>query len=118
MAKRFGVGQGEQIRLIDDYSRFFTNACVSTDELVDIDGMDSIAAISETWIEIILMARQHHGKCRVRCAHHTTTRMPRARHYCERLGMKIGPWSRAKLAISPCHVHDRPRPPQITYTQH
>ena len=47
--RRFGVVQGDKVRLIDDLSEFFVNATVESFEKVDLGGVDEIASIIRTW---------------------------------------------------------------------
>ena len=45
-ARRFGVKQGTKIRAVDDYSIFGHNECTSTEERVDVGGIDNTIAIA------------------------------------------------------------------------
>jgi hypothetical protein len=47
MARRFGIRQGEAVRVIDDYSENGVNATVGTSERIDVGGLDSILAIAK-----------------------------------------------------------------------
>jgi len=65
-AKRFGLVQGDKVRLIDDYSLPQTNAGYSTAERLTLDDVDAVAALSKLFM---LRARAAsfplalHGKC-------------------------------------------------------
>ena len=37
-ARRFGVQQGEKVRQIDYFSKYFVNGCTTVEERVDLDG--------------------------------------------------------------------------------
>ena len=43
-ARRFGIEQHDKIRQIDDFSKYFTNSCASSDEQIDIDTIDAIVS--------------------------------------------------------------------------
>ena len=49
-SRRFGVTQGDSVRVIDDYSAYWINALVGTAEKINLGGIDEIAAMIRTWI--------------------------------------------------------------------
>jgi len=55
--RRFGLDQGKKIRLIDDFSENFHNACVTCYEKVTVDGVDAIANFAKLWSNCVEQAR-------------------------------------------------------------
>ena len=47
--RRFGIDQGDKIRLIDDFSEDFHNVCVTQYDKVTVDGVDAIASFIKLW---------------------------------------------------------------------
>ena len=72
-AKRFGIQQGEKVRQIDDFTRFFTNACTTVKEKVALDTIDDIIAGGKTWLHFIDTGRNQQGKFSVRWEGGTVT---------------------------------------------
>ena len=55
-ARRFGVQQGDKVRQIDDFSKFFVNGCTTVEETVGLDGIDQIVNLSKAWVDLIQRA--------------------------------------------------------------
>lgn len=47
--RRFGIVQGEKLRLIDDGSEFGVNAATTTPEKIDLGGVDEVIAVAMSW---------------------------------------------------------------------
>jgi len=60
-SRRFGVKQGEKIRQIDDFSKYFINGCTTVEERIDLDGVDHVVNLSRIWMELIEMAKKDGG---------------------------------------------------------
>ena len=56
-----GVKQGDKIRQIDDFSRFFINASTTVDEHIDLDGVDQIVNLGKIWADLIEFAKNNEG---------------------------------------------------------
>ena len=50
---RFGVGQGEKIRLVDDASVYLHNATVISLLKLTLGGIDQLAALARTWLQAV-----------------------------------------------------------------
>ena len=48
-ARRFGVRQGQKLRVVDDFSEFQVNQTVTSREVVASGGVDSILALARAW---------------------------------------------------------------------
>ena len=52
ITKRFGLQQGEKVRLIDDYSDSGVNSCVTTSEMRALHTIDAAAAVLSSWFNV------------------------------------------------------------------
>ena len=64
VSRRFGVPQKDSFRPCDDYSEAGPNSTSSTGEMVDVEGVDAIAAAAKAWV----VAVDSQGKVAVRDA--------------------------------------------------
>ena len=56
--RRFGIDQGDKIRLIDDFSENCHNACVTQYDKVTVDGVDAITSFIKLWSMCVEQARK------------------------------------------------------------
>ena len=53
--------QGNKVRQIDDFSKFFVNGCTAVEERVDLDGIDQIVNLSKAWVDLTQKANENEG---------------------------------------------------------
>ena len=52
-SNRFGLRQGDKIRVIDDLAASLVSMCFGAVETIDLGGVDEIAAIARSWLDMI-----------------------------------------------------------------
>ena len=53
VSRRFGILQKSGIRVIDDFSESMINACFGASETVDLGGVDELAALARTLLDMV-----------------------------------------------------------------
>ena len=51
-SRRFGVVQGSKVRPIDDFSEFWVNEAVTTQNKLDLGGVDELAAVAKEFLRL------------------------------------------------------------------